>query len=328
MSGRPKPPAGKVGSVRNKDAETDADRARRRAEKQRRVGEHRQAILQKVNPQQARVKLHKKEDLICPVEFTNTLPALPLDPKLMIYPFDDDFLTAFDVTNGVSADAAVPYELHSQANLGLQINIIDPAVYEVPRDAPPLDPADAEIMSDAYAKPAAARGGAGGPAEEERLSVEWLMQSSLMHLDPFDSVYKHADVNATASLALASKKAAMDHAYRGSRADRIAASFAAVASDVVLRHPARPELEPRRMWEVIPDAARTAVSYVQVRAGGGRRCVCLSRYWVSGVCVCGCVWVWWWWWWGALVGESPTFTASWKQPWVRCPSYFLPACAS
>jgi RNA polymerase II-associated factor 1 len=256
----------KAGPARSKhESETDADRARRRAEKQRRVGEHRQAILSKVNPQQARVKLHKKEDLICPVEFTNTLPSLPLDPKLMIYPFDDDFLTAFDVMNGVSADAAVPYELYSQANLGLQMNLIDPAAYEAPAASarPPLDPADAEIMSEAYAKPAAVRD-SGGLPKEEHLSVEWLMQSSLMHLDLFDSVYKHADVNATANASLASKKAAMDHAYRGSRADRIAASFAAVAQDVTLRHPARHELEPRRVWEVLPDGARAAISYVQV----------------------------------------------------------------
>jgi RNA polymerase II-associated factor 1 len=262
MSSRSKPSVAKAGPARS--GETDADRVRRRAEKQRRVGEHRQAILQKVNPQQARVKLHKKEDLICPVEFTNTLPALPLDPKLMIFPFDDDFLTAFDVTNGVSADAAVPFELHSQANLGLQINLIDPAAYDAPPASarPPLDPADAEIMSEAYAKPAT-RGGAGGLPDEERLSVEWLMQSSLMHLDLFDSVYKHADVNETANASLASKKAAMDNAYSGSRADRIAVSFA--ARDEPLRHPVRPDLAPRRVWEVLPDATRSAVGYVQVR---------------------------------------------------------------
>jgi hydroxyethylthiazole kinase-like uncharacterized protein yjeF len=75
MSGKPVPS--------RKEAETENDRARRRAEKQKRVGEHRQAILQRFNQTQ-RVKQQKKEiDLICPIEYQNTLPALPLDP---LYP--------------------------------------------------------------------------------------------------------------------------------------------------------------------------------------------------------------------------------------------------
>lgn len=269
MSGKPAPS--------RKEAETENDRARRRAEKQKRVGEHRQAILQRFNQTQ-RVKQQKKEiDLICPIEYQNTLPALPLDPKLVIYPFDDDFLTAFDAANGVSSDAAVPFELHSQPHLGLAINLVDPEACEAPPAGarPPLDPLDAEITSDAYAKPAAHRkdaaaaaaaAGAGG-AVDEGAAVEWLVHSQLMHLDLFDSVYKHADVGATAAASLVSKRAALDAAFRGSRAERIAASFAAAAqADAAsLRHPARPHLRAKAVWEVLPDAARSAIPYAQVR---------------------------------------------------------------
>ena len=277
MSGKPAP-----------KSETENDRARRRAEKQKRVGEHRQAILQRFNQSQ-RVKQPKKEiDLLCPIEYQNTLPAVPLDPKLMIYPFDDDFVTAFDAANGVSSDAAVPYELHSQAHLGLTVNLVDPDAYEVPPagSRPPLDPLDAEITSEAYAKPAAHRKDAAaaanaGAAVDESAAVEWMVHSQLMHLDLFDSVYKHADVGATAAASLASKRAALDAAFRGTRADRIAASFAAAAKNsdaAALRHPTRPHLRAKAVWEVLPDAARSAIPYTQARrAEGCLLCPALTR---------------------------------------------------
>ena len=265
-----------------RENETAEERNRRRAEKVQRVSVHRAQILQKVN---ARAKPQVREDFICPVEFDNSLPDLPVDAVFLEYPFDDDVLTAYDVLHGVSTEAERAHQLHVELDLGVRLALVDPNAFTAPADGtlPPLDPADEYITRAEFAKPVAragrgaaiapsaagdARGGAGGAGAVDSGKVEWMMQPQHMHLDLHDAVYKHADVAAAEGLAAARARAALDARFTGSRRDRIIAGFAAVAPTVQLVHPLNPRLQPVRVWEVLPDPHRTAASYVHVTFDG------------------------------------------------------------
>ncbi len=111
-------------SSARRENETKEERERRRAEKARKVGQHRAEILRRVNAQQGRSKLHKREDFVCPVRFDNTLPEVPVEPKYIAFPFDEDFLYAYDILNGVSSESAAPRAFHPEPDLGVGINLL------------------------------------------------------------------------------------------------------------------------------------------------------------------------------------------------------------
>lgn len=240
--------------VRRKENETAEERLRRHAEKKSKVRAHRTEILQRVNQQKGRQELHKREDFISAVRFDNTLPPVPLDPKSLEYPFDEDLVTGYDVLNGISSEAGLLHQLHTEPDMGIAVNLIDPAVYmgPPPGERPPLHEADAFITSADFAKPATRKVEA---MKEE--AVDWMMRTTYMHLDLYDSVYKHADPTAVAEAALKARRAQLEKAFAGSRKDRIEASFRAVGGDSgVLVHPTNRGLQPKRVWEVLPDPDR------------------------------------------------------------------------
>jgi hypothetical protein len=95
-------------------------------------------------------------------------------------------------------------------------------------------------------------------------NVEWMLHGKLMHLDLFDNVYKHADGAAVTAKALAEKRSKLASVFKGSRLDRIEASFRAVHEDATISHPSNPKLVPKRSWDVLPDNRRAGITYVQV----------------------------------------------------------------
>lgn len=202
----------------------------------------------------ARSKLHKREELVTPVIFDNTMPPPPVEAKLMSYPFDEDVVFGYDMLQGVSSEVGFVHQLHAEPGLGVPFNLIDPAqMFTLPKGSrPPLDPADALICSEEFARPASRRNDA---ITSEPL-VDWMFRASHIHLDLYDSVYKHADQMQLAQ-ARATQRAAAAKAMlsRGgmSRAARIDDSFAAVSGeDAAPVHPTNRALQPRRVWDVLP----------------------------------------------------------------------------
>lgn len=244
-----------------KENETREERERRRAEKLRKVGQHRAQILKRANAQQGRSRLHKREDFVCPVRFENTLPEVPVEAKNLAYPFDEDILYAYDLLNGVSSESAAPRAFHPEPDLGVGINLIDPLAYTIPseKERGKLHPLDAVATSSEFARPAARKVEA---VDSSR--VEWLLLSQHLHNDLYDAVYKHGDSVAVQQKDLDRKKAALARMYGGSREERIAKSFEACGPEAVLRHPTNAGLQPVAVWELLPDPDRWGLPYVAV----------------------------------------------------------------
>ena len=254
-------------SVR-RDGETAEERNRRREEKVQRVGAHRAQILQKVNAQKERKVSTVREEFICPIEYDNTLPELPVEAKYMAYPFDEDLLTAYDVLHGVSTELTVPHVLHAEPGLGLRLNMVDPAAFIAPpASSEMLDPMDEYITSSDFAKPASrtAKRDASAAATP---NVEWMVRPNLMHLDLYNSVYKHADTAETMKSGAMRAQAAREALLSGARRIRIDAGFAAVSGAAELKHPTNSNLRAERVWQVLPDPDRTAVHYVHATFDG------------------------------------------------------------
>jgi hypothetical protein len=271
-------------STVRKENETREERERRHKERAQKVQSHRAGILRKgADGKPAPVtssgsgaassssssaeglrKLHKKGDFICPIRFENTLPDLPVEQKYVAFPFDEDFITAYDPLTGVSSETAGGQvrAYHPEPDLDMGIPLIDPDTYTIPSAAerPPAHPLDAEITSAEYSRPAARRSDVGFDAGK----VEWLMLSQHLHNDLYDAVYKHGDLVATQAMHLQRKKAHIESMYKGSRRERIEASFAACADDAVVLHPTNPTLQPARVWDLLPHPEAGGVEFVAV----------------------------------------------------------------
>jgi len=260
-------------AARRKDGETPEERARRHADKKARVAEHRRTILSRQAEETARSRLHKQEELVCSVRFDNTLPLPPVEAKSMAYPFDEDGAFAYDVLGGVSSEAGFLHKMHAELDLGVTFNFVDPDAYPPPPAVPPpMHPDDAAICDPEFAKPATRK----KEAYKEDGTVDWMMRSTFMHLDLYDAVYKHADPTAinTAALARRQRQLAAQRAGKGTPAERVLRSFAAVDGSANVAHPKQPgTLVPTRVWEVLPataswGASRVAVTFDETPADG------------------------------------------------------------
>ena len=265
--------------------ETKEERDRRRAEKSRKVQQHRAGILQKVKSgtsggtgttsttsgtsasQAGLSKLHKREeDFLCPVQFDNTLPELPDEQKYVAYPFDEDFLTAYDILHGFSSETNQPRIYYPEPDLDIGISLIDPETYTIPSTPVPassLHPLDADITNSIYARPAVKR----TDTTIDHAKVEWLMLSQHLHNDLYDAVYKHGDIIAYQANHLAKKQQELKQkvAAGGTRQERIENSFTVCKDEEIpLVHPNNPKLEPVKVWDVLPIPDAGGIEYVAV----------------------------------------------------------------
>jgi hypothetical protein len=143
-----------------------------------------------------------------------------------------------------------------------------------------LDPTDAELIHAKYASALSHR----QSAAEVLPDVEWMIRSTYMHLDLFDSVYKHADPHALHVRSLQEKKRKLraQSAQMRSRRERVEDGFRAVSLDAavagpgaaggeeadvsaLLQHPVKKgAVQPKRIWTLLPDTAHWHANAIQV----------------------------------------------------------------
>jgi hypothetical protein len=91
----------------------------------------------------------KASEFLCPLRYLNNLPSIPYDPKFLSIPEDNSKFFKNSVT---TLEAEYKHSIHTEADLGISIDLIDPASYKnpsfvffnVPFFVPPLHlPADA-----------------------------------------------------------------------------------------------------------------------------------------------------------------------------------------
>eukprot|EP01090_Pellita_catalonica_P014281 TRINITY_DN359_c0_g1_i2.p1 TRINITY_DN359_c0_g1~~TRINITY_DN359_c0_g1_i2.p1 ORF type:complete len:390 (+),score=84.20 TRINITY_DN359_c0_g1_i2:74-1243(+) len=70
--------------------------------------------------------LTRDSEFICRMKFRNTLPDIPFDPKLLDYPFDPMRFVKYTTT---SLENSYQHVLHTEPDLGINVNLIDPEVF-------------------------------------------------------------------------------------------------------------------------------------------------------------------------------------------------------
>lgn len=80
------------------------------------------------------------------VKFGNTLPDLPFDPKFIAYPFSSNRFVEYSTT---SLEKNYKYEILTEIDLGVDVELVIPNFYDPPKNAnPQLDFKDERLLED------------------------------------------------------------------------------------------------------------------------------------------------------------------------------------
>lgn len=123
--------------------------AKYKEDKLRARRDHTRMILESHAQAKRRALLGKQSEFLATLEFRNALPDLPFDPKFLKYPHEGERCVCacnccfvyWENTNIGTTDRLIKYkpntleadytyEIHEEANLGLSVDLIDPAKYE------------------------------------------------------------------------------------------------------------------------------------------------------------------------------------------------------
>lgn len=216
-------------------------------------------------------RLHQRGEFLAPYSFSNALPEVPSDPKLLTVSFNKEAFVRYRYDS--STEAAQKYELLAEPDLGIPIDLVDPQAYDAPQDAT-VEPADAELLSDvAMAQATGARGASAGRVKQQmRAEVTWLRKTPIMGNNLYEAVHKQQKQN-TERQHVVSASRELATVPQGKRTleeqvDAIEKSFdEAAALDMRdgksdAKHPTRPELTPVSVLPVLPDFECWCNNYV------------------------------------------------------------------
>ena len=85
------------------------------------------------------------------------LPEVPVEPKLLPFPFDTDQLFEYNVRRCPVLEETYAYALHTEIDVGVPINLVDPAVYEAPKSHTLLHELDQFITNPAFGSTVSAK---------------------------------------------------------------------------------------------------------------------------------------------------------------------------
>ena len=129
-------------------------------------------------------------DFVAPYKWECQFPPIPDDPKLIDIPMDIKSLVKFRYDSKTEKEAK--YELLTEPDLGITIDLVDPQAYEAPPGAT-LAPEDAELLSSAAYSAAIGEKGksATATAKTLRQEVTWLRKTPLLGNNLYDAVHKY-----------------------------------------------------------------------------------------------------------------------------------------
>ena len=85
--------------------------------------------IQDKNKQPSQQPEKKQSEFLCKVKYYNNLPDIPLEPKLLQYPFDPLRFVKYSST---SLEKNYKHVIHTEPDVGITIDLIDTSVYKPP----------------------------------------------------------------------------------------------------------------------------------------------------------------------------------------------------
>ncbi|XP_071078793.1 RNA polymerase II-associated factor 1 homolog [Haliotis cracherodii] len=110
----------------------------------------------------------KRSELISRVKFNNTLPDIPFDPKFITYPFESNRFIQYNPT---SLERSFKYDLLTEHDLGVTIDLINPETYKIDHNAYP-DPEDEKLLEEEVNTPADSK-----RSRHHNTTVSWLRKT-------------------------------------------------------------------------------------------------------------------------------------------------------
>jgi RNA polymerase II-associated factor 1 len=145
------------------------------------------------------------------------------------------------------------YEVHEESNLGLDIDLIDPAKYEAPENPGPLEVGDGEVlMKKEVSRNAKAKA---------RPSVTWLRRTEYMGTDLSEMTHKFKSEVEIQSALREGTENALAEVVQHSLEERAENSFRDVSNAKTLVHPSNKKLKIAKVWDVFPDELLAANKY-------------------------------------------------------------------
>ncbi|TDH65164.1 uncharacterized protein CCR75_008795 [Bremia lactucae] len=214
--------------------------------------DHTRMILESHAQAKRRALLGKQSEFLATLEFRNTLPDIPFDTKFVKYPHEPERLIKYK-PNSLEMDYT--YEIHEEPNLGLSIDLIDPAKYDAPTNPEPLEIGDEQtlMMKEDHA-------GSKGRSKV-RPTVSWLRRTEYMGNDLYDSVHKFKSEAEIQSTLREGTENALAEVVSVTLEDRAEASFRDINDPKLLIHPHNKTKKVAKVWDVFPDQILSANKY-------------------------------------------------------------------
>jgi len=187
----------------------------------------------------------KKTDLICRVKYSNTLPDIPFDPKFLAYPFDTQRFISYNPTG---LERNYKYELLTEHDLGVTIDLINPDVYQI-RDDVMLHPEDEKLLEEDNPGVTNTKRSA-----QHGIALSWMRRPDYISTEqtryqPTTIEKVEADIGYTIR-----KKMNVDELYmdRDSQIDAIEKTFRDSQREIT-QHYSKPHVHPVEILPVMPD---------------------------------------------------------------------------
>lgn len=202
----------------------------------------------------------REVDLVTRMRFSNSLPDIPFDPKFLQCPFLD--LQRFVPYKTTSLEKNYKYEVLTEPDLGVEIDLIDPETYTIdPQILANLqaDPLDEFILEDEVAPKANARRSA-----QHNKVVPWMRKTEYIssEYNRFGTQTERQETKVGYNI---KKRFKEENIYRNrqEQLDAIERSFADAAREVRSHH-SKPGILPVAELPVLPDFRLWRYPFAQV----------------------------------------------------------------
>lgn len=186
----------------------------------------------------------KRSDLVCRVKYNNTLPDIPFDPKFITYPFESNRFFTYKPT---SLERSFKYDLLTEHDLGVTIDLINPETYKIDLNANP-EPEDERLLEEELNTP-----GDSKRSRHHNTNVSWLRKTEYISTE-YNRFIQKAD-KSEAKVGFKIKQIMKEedlYKDRESQINSINNTFAK-AKIPIMKHYSKPGVTPIQVMEVFPD---------------------------------------------------------------------------
>ncbi|RUS73813.1 hypothetical protein EGW08_018430 [Elysia chlorotica] len=187
----------------------------------------------------------KRSELVCGVKYNNTLPDIPFDPKFITYPFESNRFFSYKPT---SLERSFKYDLLTEHDLGVNIDLINPETYKIDPNGYP-EPEDERLLEEDF--------NALGDAKRSRhhnTNVSWLRKTEYISTEYNRFIQKADKSEAKVGFKIKQTMKEEDiYKDRESQINAINDTFEKAKMPILKHHSKKPGVTPLKTFEVFPD---------------------------------------------------------------------------